>query len=75
MSDNLEGFKMAWKALPTELRKEVREDIKRRCHLRTDFQFNDRKTGRVKISIYEASRIKGIFAKHGIDALSGEEIK
>lgn len=73
--ENMSNFEAAWEALSLEIQKEVRALIKTSCHLRTDYQFNDRRTGRVRIRSYEATRIEKAFKVYGIDATTGKEIE
>lgn len=65
-------FKAAWEALPPELQRAVRDSIKEGCRLRSDHQFNDRRTGRVRIREYEKDVIMRSFAIHGVNATTGE---
>lgn len=71
MSKKLRNFSQAYNALPVRLRKGVREQIKKECFLMNDNQFYNRKSGRVRISEYQAVRIIDIFQRFGIDAFTG----
>lgn len=70
-SKNLSNFIDAWNAIPPSERQNVREDIKENGFIKTDYQFNDRKTGRVIPCEVEAIAICNAFAKYGINAVTG----
>jgi len=71
MNKKLQNFSLAYNALPVGLKKEAREKIKTDCFLMNDNQFYNRKSGRVRISEYQAARIINIFLRYGIDAFTG----
>lgn len=73
-SKNLLKFNDAWNAIPPSERPNVREGIKERGYIKTDYQFNDRKTGRVIPCEVEAIAICEVFAEYGIDAVTGLQL-
>lgn len=74
-SKNLSNFTAAWNAIPPSEKNNVRESIKEKGYIKTDYQFNDRKTGRVVPCEVEAIAICEVFAEYGIDAVTGLQLK
>lgn len=73
-SKNLSNFKAAWNAIPRTLQPEVRDLIKEKGRIDSDYKFNDRKTGRVTPCEFEAIAICEVFAEYGIDAVTGKQL-
>nr|WP_319265411.1 hypothetical protein [uncultured Draconibacterium sp.] len=73
-SKNLLKFDEAWNAIPRTLQPQVRDKIKSKGSIDTDWKFNDRRTGRVTPCEYEAIAICETFAEYGIDAVTGLQL-
>lgn len=75
MRKTMTDFKTAWESVPPSIQRKIREAVKTKCGLRSDYQFNDRKTGRVRIREYEEKQILEAFALYGVDAHTGKTLE
>ncbi len=71
----LSNFRKAWDFFPRAIQAKIREEIKIEAAIDTYAQFHDRKIGRVIPREYEALAIIKVFAKWGVDAVTGEKIE